>query len=205
MLSLTRRNRKGRGEICMNVSATSTARPVSARSSVGAFARRYDQTVIKAARQVPALAPYDFAMVKGGLLIVNPNDVIVAEVIRRPAKCETPTPARLPAAAHARLRPSVERGPERSPAGSADLTGTSNSTPRPISSSGGLRGPLFLSARRWRRLRGGGDTSHRARALCELCSRLRAARCGAASRTRQSTEFSPWDRRSRQARCCVNA
>ena len=40
----------------------------------------------KAARQVPALAPYDFAMVQGGLLIVNPNDMIVAGVIRSPRK-----------------------------------------------------------------------------------------------------------------------
>ena len=40
----------------------------------------------KAARYVPALAPYDFAMVQGRLLIVNPRDMIVAEVIRGPRK-----------------------------------------------------------------------------------------------------------------------
>ncbi len=63
----------------------------------------------KAARNVPALRPYDFAMVQGRLLIVNPSDMIIAEVIRSPrrgdpksAKCRGLTPARLPAAAHAR-------------------------------------------------------------------------------------------------------
>jgi len=35
----------------------------------------------KAARDVPALRPYDFAMVQGKLLIVNPADKKVAEVI----------------------------------------------------------------------------------------------------------------------------
>jgi|GEM_PF-3462236 hypothetical protein len=40
----------------------------------------------KGARHVPTLAPYDFAMVQGRLLIVNPRDMIVAEVIRSPRK-----------------------------------------------------------------------------------------------------------------------
>lgn len=40
----------------------------------------------KAACHVPALAPYDFAMVQGRLLIVNPRDMIAAEVIRGPRK-----------------------------------------------------------------------------------------------------------------------
>ena len=35
----------------------------------------------KAARAVPSLRPYDFAMVQGKLLIVNPSDKKVAEVI----------------------------------------------------------------------------------------------------------------------------
>ena len=35
----------------------------------------------KAARDVPALRPYDFAVVQGKLLIVNPSDKKVAEVI----------------------------------------------------------------------------------------------------------------------------
>ena len=35
----------------------------------------------KAARDVPSLRPYDFAMVQGKLLIVNPSDKKVAEVI----------------------------------------------------------------------------------------------------------------------------
>lgn len=35
----------------------------------------------KAASDVPALQPYDFAMVNGNLLIVNPSDRTVAEVI----------------------------------------------------------------------------------------------------------------------------
>ena len=35
----------------------------------------------RAARDVPALRPYDFAMVQGKLLIVNPTDKKVAEVI----------------------------------------------------------------------------------------------------------------------------
>ncbi len=34
------------------------------------------------ARDVPALAPYDFAIVQGMLLIVNPTDHVVVEVIR---------------------------------------------------------------------------------------------------------------------------
>ena len=33
----------------------------------------------KAARYVPPLKPYDFAMVEGSLLIVNPSDKIIAE------------------------------------------------------------------------------------------------------------------------------
>jgi hypothetical protein len=35
----------------------------------------------KAARDVPSLRPYDFAIVQGKLLIVNPSDKKVAEVI----------------------------------------------------------------------------------------------------------------------------
>ena len=35
----------------------------------------------KAARDVPALRPYDFAVVQGKLLIVNPSDKKIAEVI----------------------------------------------------------------------------------------------------------------------------
>jgi hypothetical protein len=35
----------------------------------------------KAASAVPALRPYDFAMVQGKLLIVNPHDKKIAEVI----------------------------------------------------------------------------------------------------------------------------
>jgi len=35
----------------------------------------------KAARDVPALRPYDFAMVQGKLLIVNPSDKKIAEII----------------------------------------------------------------------------------------------------------------------------
>ena len=35
----------------------------------------------RAARDVPALAPYDFAIVDGTLLIVNPTDHAVVEVI----------------------------------------------------------------------------------------------------------------------------
>jgi hypothetical protein len=35
----------------------------------------------KAARDVPALTPYDFAMVQGKLLIVNPSDKKIADVI----------------------------------------------------------------------------------------------------------------------------
>jgi len=35
----------------------------------------------KAASAVPALRPYDFAMVQGKLLIVNPSDRTIAEVI----------------------------------------------------------------------------------------------------------------------------
>jgi hypothetical protein len=37
---------------------------------------------IKAARDVSQLRPYDFAKVQGKLLIVNPSDRMVAEVIR---------------------------------------------------------------------------------------------------------------------------
>ncbi len=36
----------------------------------------------RALRAVPGLAPYEFAMVQGRLLIVNPNNMKVAEVIR---------------------------------------------------------------------------------------------------------------------------
>ena len=59
LLSLTRRNRKGRGGICMNVSATSTARPVSARSSVGAFRRplRSDRSPARRRARFPRLHP----------------------------------------------------------------------------------------------------------------------------------------------------
>jgi hypothetical protein len=35
----------------------------------------------KAARSVPSLQPYDFVMVQGKLLIVNPSDKKIAEVI----------------------------------------------------------------------------------------------------------------------------
>jgi len=35
----------------------------------------------KAAGDVPALRPYDFAMIEGKLLIVNPSDSKIAEVI----------------------------------------------------------------------------------------------------------------------------
>jgi hypothetical protein len=35
----------------------------------------------RAARDVPSLRPYDFAMVQGKLLIVNPSDKKIAEVI----------------------------------------------------------------------------------------------------------------------------
>ena len=38
----------------------------------------------RAACDVPALGPYDFAMNQGRLLIVNPSDMIVAEVIGDP-------------------------------------------------------------------------------------------------------------------------
>jgi hypothetical protein len=37
----------------------------------------------KAASDVPALRPYDFAMIEGTLLIVNPADRKIAEVITR--------------------------------------------------------------------------------------------------------------------------
>jgi Protein of unknown function (DUF1236) len=37
----------------------------------------------KVARDVPALRPYDFALVRGRLLIVNPSDRKVTEVIRK--------------------------------------------------------------------------------------------------------------------------
>jgi hypothetical protein len=37
----------------------------------------------KAAGDVPALRPYDFAMIEGKLLIVNPGDRRIAEVIAR--------------------------------------------------------------------------------------------------------------------------
>jgi hypothetical protein len=37
----------------------------------------------KAAGDVPALRPYDFAIMQGKLLIVNPSDKKVAEVIRK--------------------------------------------------------------------------------------------------------------------------
>jgi len=35
----------------------------------------------KAARDVPALAAYDFAKVRGKLLIVNPHDMMIAEIV----------------------------------------------------------------------------------------------------------------------------
>jgi hypothetical protein len=37
----------------------------------------------KAAGDVPALRPYDFAIVQGSLVIVNPSDRKIAEVIRK--------------------------------------------------------------------------------------------------------------------------
>ncbi len=42
---------------------------------------RFSAVPSKAARDVPALRPYDFAMVQGKLLIVNPSDKKIAEVI----------------------------------------------------------------------------------------------------------------------------
>ena len=54
------------------------------------FSRRSIRPVTrKAARHVPALSPYDFAVVQGRLLIVSPRDMIVAEVIRGPRKAST--------------------------------------------------------------------------------------------------------------------
>jgi len=35
----------------------------------------------KTARAVPALRPYDYAKLNGKLLIVNPHDMMIAEVI----------------------------------------------------------------------------------------------------------------------------
>jgi hypothetical protein len=54
------------------------------------FGRRSIRPVTrKAARHVPALSPYDSAVVQGRLLIVSPRDMIVAEVIRGPRKAST--------------------------------------------------------------------------------------------------------------------
>ncbi len=54
------------------------------------FGRRSIRPVTrKAARHVPALSPYDFALVQGRLLIVSPRDMIVAEVIRGQRKAST--------------------------------------------------------------------------------------------------------------------
>jgi hypothetical protein len=39
----------------------------------------------KAANQLPALRPYDFAVLQDKLLIVNPNDKKVVDVISRKA------------------------------------------------------------------------------------------------------------------------
>ena len=42
---------------------------------------RIEPITRKAVRDVPVLRPYDFAIVHGMLVIVNPSDRIIAEVI----------------------------------------------------------------------------------------------------------------------------
>ena len=42
---------------------------------------RIEPITRKAVRDVPVLRPYDFAIVHGTLVIVNPSDRIIAEVI----------------------------------------------------------------------------------------------------------------------------
>jgi hypothetical protein len=68
----------------INTQASNQNPPAGFDAAAGAVvpsALKISAVPSKAARDVPALRPYDFAVVQGKLLIVNPSDKKVAEVI----------------------------------------------------------------------------------------------------------------------------
>jgi hypothetical protein len=68
----------------INKTASNQSAPANFDATAGAAlpsSLKINAVPSKAARDVPALRPYDFAMVQGKLLIVNPSDKKIAEVI----------------------------------------------------------------------------------------------------------------------------
>ena len=68
----------------INKTASNQSAPANFNATAGAAlpsSLKVSAVPTKAARDVPALRPYDFAMVQGKLLIVNPSDKKIAEVI----------------------------------------------------------------------------------------------------------------------------
>ena len=68
----------------INKTASNQSAPANFDATAGAAlpsSLKISAVPSKAARDVPALRPFDFAMVQGKLLIVNPSDKKIAEVI----------------------------------------------------------------------------------------------------------------------------
>ena len=66
-----------------------TSRPGSSQYLVGCFrtTSRIKPVTAKAAHDVPALRPHEFAMLQSGLVIANPSDRIIGAVIRCSGNC----------------------------------------------------------------------------------------------------------------------
>jgi Flp pilus assembly protein TadD len=83
MLSLSTAQRKTAWNDLRTTAGKQTA-PSSFSAKIGSVVPstlKLESIPTRAARDVPSLRPYDFAMVQGKLLIVNPSDKKIVEVI----------------------------------------------------------------------------------------------------------------------------